>query len=728
MYFWGFDLGDGESTVARINSDASATEIVEVDGNKVTLSVWAMTSSAGTLIGERAARAASSAFRSSVRFKSRFLDKDPDTSGIIRDFSGKILEMLRDSEELVTEENETEIKNCFYIGCPAGWGEKDRERYRRIFVAVGCPSPRVISESRAVMVGAVHSNYIQDHVELRSKNVLVVDIGSSTTDLAFIKKGHEEEVKAGGNVRLGGGIMDELLLEECIRISENPDELRRVFAESEAWRVDSELKLRKIKERYFSLPRSERKELSDTLMIAYDRPMLLKVRFGEETARAICEYPSSRLDGRSFREVFLDVLNNINETLGEDRPELLFLTGGVSKMDEITEWCSSVFPEAVIYKDSEPEFSVAKGLAICGKTDNELMQFRSEVDKLVASDTVEKIVSEHIDALFTATIDPLIDPMFDKVISKAIINWTKGEIDTLNDLEDVLKDSISVFLHSGYANSLLYDPVEKWMKTVSKELSKHTDEICRKYHVPIKTMDISSDLSPEDLKIFEQIKSGEVVKGNTLTGVALMMESIVAVIVATLCGGSGVALISAGPVGIIAGAVISIVVMAATALVGKKATRNKIMDMSLHKPTRQIIFGNLFPKVEMTKVDLPDPIRMIRNARGGDVSGAADTAEVVSGEGSSAEPAAGETSLIPSAEPGRARSAMLPTLRMQDKNTIPSSRSRVIKKKIRSGYDVILKDKESEEYKALHDKLTTDISDRIEKCLKDLAVRVEIPL
>ena len=54
-----------------------------------------------------------------------------------------------------------------------------------------------------------------------SRPVLVVDIGSSTTDFAFIMGGHEVELQTAGEVRLGGGIMDELVLEESVRRSEN---------------------------------------------------------------------------------------------------------------------------------------------------------------------------------------------------------------------------------------------------------------------------------------------------------------------------------------------------------------------------------------------------------------------------------------------------------------------------------------------------------------------------
>ena len=43
MQYWGFDLGDGESTLARVSSEGkNYPEIIEVEGNKVIITVWAI--------------------------------------------------------------------------------------------------------------------------------------------------------------------------------------------------------------------------------------------------------------------------------------------------------------------------------------------------------------------------------------------------------------------------------------------------------------------------------------------------------------------------------------------------------------------------------------------------------------------------------------------------------------------------------------------------------------
>ena len=67
MYYWGFDLGDGESAIARVSEDRmKMPEIMEVEGNKVFITAWALMKNGEVRIGENAAKAASAALRSAV--------------------------------------------------------------------------------------------------------------------------------------------------------------------------------------------------------------------------------------------------------------------------------------------------------------------------------------------------------------------------------------------------------------------------------------------------------------------------------------------------------------------------------------------------------------------------------------------------------------------------------------------------------------------------------------
>ncbi|MER2235277.1 MAG: hypothetical protein ABS901_02935 [Candidatus Limivicinus sp.] len=703
MYYWGFDLGDGESTLARVGSEGkNVPEIIEVDGKKVTITVWAVMRSGEVRIGENAARSASAAVRSAARFKRRFLDAQSDSAALIRDFSARVFESLRGSGALTGGEK----SNSVYVGCPAGWDFDARERYQRIFETIGFPSPKVVSESRAVMVGAIQSNSVRDHIDLRSKSVLVIDIGSSTTDFAYINKGKEAEIRTGGEVALGGGVMDEVLLDACIAASPNAAALRRVMDESESWRVDCELHARKLKEQYYSKPADEhgRPACSDSLMITYDEPLILDLVMNSKTAELLTEKPCPQLNGKSFRKVFCAGLKEVRESIGEQLPELLFLTGGVSRMEEIRTWCQEIFPEAVIYTDREPEFSVARGLAWCGRIDHELMCFREDVDKLISSNIVETIVSEHLTDLYLSALNELLDPLLDQAVKPVLLDWRSGKIERIKDMEAALQERIKVYLYSEQAKAVLYRPVADWIQTISDELEQYTSEICRRYHVPDRSLEISSVLNASDFHILERLEARDVLSGDTLTWTAVFVESIISILIAMICGGSGVVLISEGPVGMLIGFILSFLILIVSHAMGKKAIDEKLMNANLPLAIRRLALSNALPHIDMPNWGLTDSLK---NSSVGKIF--SDSEE--------------ESSAAPE-KPRR----LLPRLTWSEPGGISERRMQTIRSKIRQNCEKLLKDQDNEDLAALNKRMSRDISAQIESRLKELAEQVEIPL
>ena len=682
MQYWGFDLGDGESALARVGSDGlNRPDIVEVEGRKVTITVWAVMANGEVRIGENAARSAAAAVRSAARFKRRFLDAQSDSAALIRDFSARVFEALRESGELQGGEN----SNSVYVGCPAGWDAEARGRYQRIFETIGFPTPHVVSESRAVMVGAIQSNSVRDHMDLRAHSVLVIDIGSSTTDFAYINEGKEAEIRTGGEVALGGGIMDERLLEACVELSKNAKALREVLAESESWRVDCELRARRLKERYYSMSPEERKDCdcSESLLITYDEPVILDLFMDEKMSERLTSQPCPQLQGRSFRTVFCDGLREVRRSIGETPPELLFLTGGVSRMEEIRSWCQEVFPDAVIYTDREPEFSVARGLAWCGRVDGELVRFREEVDKLISANIVEAIVSGRLNSLYSSVLNVLLDPLLDKAVKPVLEAWMNGKVERLRDMETRLQEEIRIYLSSEEARSYMMRPVADWLETISDELEPYTSEICRRYHVPDRSLQISSGLSARDFRLLEKLDAMDVLGGDTLTWTAVFVESIISILIALLCGGSGVVLISEGPLGMLAGFILSFLILGVSHILGQKALNEKILDMRLPLSVRRMALANIFPKLEGPQL-LPG------------------------GEGK--------------------KPHLLPRLKRAEKAEISEHRMRAIRNKIRDNYEKTLLKADNPELLELNSRLSSDISDQIERRLKELSEQVEIPL
>ena len=402
--FFGFDLGDAESAVARLNTeDQTVPEMLTVVGEQSFITAYAQLSSGELLIGEKACYA-DNVMKRKIRFKSRFLT-DRSSAADVKSFAAGVLGELYGNGDLIKGE-----ECSFYVGCPAGWNKNTREHYREIFESAGYPPAKIISESRAAMVSACQSKHLQIGVDILSKPVLVVDIGSSTTDFAYIMGGKEVEMQTAGEVALGGGIMDEILLEESVEAAGfSRKKIKAVFEASDAWKNYAEFAARRLKEKYYSDEEYwSTHECKETIVMHYDRPVKFTLRMNGAVAKQLINKRRKSLDGRSWKEVFIASLKDVKKNISGAQPELIFLTGGVSKLAAIRDWCSEVFEDAVIISANDPEFSVAKGLAYCGRIDEDIKDFREDLDKLIKSTAIEDIVAKHITQLYRDAVDTLV--------------------------------------------------------------------------------------------------------------------------------------------------------------------------------------------------------------------------------------------------------------------------------------------------------------------------------
>ena len=570
-------------------------EVLSVQDAKSFITAYAATNDGQLLIGEGACYATAVTKRG-LRFKSRFLT-DPSSAADVRSFAAGVLGELYGSGDLVPNDD-----CCFYIGCPAGWDKNTREDYRAIFERAGYPPARIISESRAALVSACQSRHLQVGYDILSKPVLVVDIGSSTTDFAYICGGREirlataddgsvsgrreAEIETGGEVALGGGIMDEVLLEACVEESPDGAAIRKVFEKSEPWRTYCEFAARKLKEKFYSdREYFAEHECRETVLIRYDKPLRLVLTMNDKKAALLEEKRVPQLQMHSFREVFEKSLADVRDRITGELPELLFLTGGVSKMPSIRQWCRNIFPEAVVIAGMEPEFSVSRGLAWSGRIDEDMREFRSEIEAFVETDTVEKLVAERIEDLYEGVVDALVEPILTEAVEPVFTRWRDGEIERLSDCDEVLEKEIAAWLVSDEARELMMKPITKWLAPIAEELEEYTVPICIRHRVPYTALSFSSYLAATDIDIRLDARNMFPVEEITL-----LIDSIISLLVGLVCGGSGIALISSGPNGIFAGAVVSLLVL----ILGKNRMEKALLDIKIPRPARKLVPANAF--------------------------------------------------------------------------------------------------------------------------------------
>ncbi len=579
--FFGFDLGDAESAIARLyKEDQVIPEMIPVAGEKSFITAYAQTNSGEIIIGEKACYADNVAKRR-IRFKSRFLT-DGGSAGDVKSFAAGVLGQLYGSGDIIQNE-ETSV----YVGCPAGWDRNAREHYREIFESAGYPPVRIISESRAAMVSACQSKHLQIGVDILSKPVLVVDIGSSTTDFAYIMGGKEVEMRTAGEVMLGGGLMDEILLEESVADAGLfKKKIQADLEESEPWRTYAEFAARRLKEKYFSDEDYwSRNKCVESIMLHYNLPLKLTLKIDKSIADKLVNKKIKKLDNRSFREVFMESLTDVKDSITGKQPELIFLTGGVSKMPAVRKWCSEVFTDSVIISATDPEFSVARGLAYCGRIDEDLREFKEDLDKLVHSNTIEDIVGKHITKLYKDAVDTLVDPIVKQVALPIFEKWRSGEISKLSDTDVILQQDIAAFLSEDSTRELLAGPITSWLRPVIEELEEHTVPICIRHRVPYTALSLKSYLSVSDIDI--KVNAKEMFAINEMT---ILIDSIVTALLAILMSTLGFIPFFADPSGIMVGIITSIVIL----FLGKDKMQEMMLTADIPKPMRRLVPKSAF--------------------------------------------------------------------------------------------------------------------------------------
>ena len=586
--FFGFDLGDAESAVARLHKeDQVVPEMLTVVGEQSFITAYAQLASGELLIGEKACYA-DNVTKRKIRFKSRFLT-DRSSAADVKSFAAGVLGELYGSGDLIKNED------CsFYVGCPAGWNKNSREHYREIFESAGYPPVKIISESRAAMVSACQSKHLQIGVDILSKPVLVVDIGSSTTDFAYIMGGKEVEMQTAGEVVLGGGIMDEILLQESIDAAGlSKKKIKSVFEASDAWKNYAEFAARRLKEKYFSDEDYwSTHECKETIVMHYDRPVKFTLRMGSTIAKRLVNKKTPSLNGRSWKDVFIASLKDVRANITGELPELIFLTGGVSKLLEIRDWCESVFPEAVIISATDPEFSVARGLAYCGRIDEDIREFREELDQLIKSTTIEDIVAKHIPTLYKDAVDCLVAPIIEHVAMPIFDRWRNGEVQKLSDTDEILQAEVAEFLRKDETRELLAGPITAWLKPVIEELESYTVPICIKHRVPYTALSLRSYLSADDIDIKVDAKNIFAVDEMTF-----LIDSIVTAIIAILISAIDLIPFMAGPEGVLIGVIASAVVL----ILGKDKMQEKLLTADIPKAVRKMVPKNTF-KMRMDSI------------------------------------------------------------------------------------------------------------------------------
>lgn len=584
MYYFGFDLGDGESSVCW-SRDLEAHEPAPVAVNGALSFISAVGTYEGrTVIGTHAA-GNPDVEELRVCFKRRFLEDDPEVDLTIQRFAGGVLAALRQNPDL-RDIVDDPAQCCFVLGCPAGWNADARERYRKIMQRAGMRNVRVTSESRAAFENTLRCKTNGIDKKLVRRSVLVIDIGSSTLDLAYVRNGEEHNVQTVGDVKLGGGLMDEMIVLHALKSMSDQKmaaELETFLSQNRGWHSRVMMVARSIKEQYFkneAFYLAKNEELVKPVRVfCGDRLFPLTLRI---SPRIVEEYlisqPHQLLDGQSFESKLQNTLVTVHRRIRqEEEPALVILTGGPSRMSFFQQLCREEFAASRVIVSQEPEFDISRGLAYAGGVDENAARLLEEARAYTSGATLRDTVREHIPQLISSMADALSRGIMNDCALPLLRLWKKGEIDTLADFETRLTDAVEDYLLSARGRTAISDVSTPWVNSLLAGMQHDLDEMAKKYRVKLDL------LRAEHVAVDTPSGGGVTINPADLFTelIQIVASTVAGVVAALLCGGSGLVLVAEGPIGLAVGAVVGVLASWLLLTRGEKYVREKIKELHI---------------------------------------------------------------------------------------------------------------------------------------------------
>ncbi len=584
--YFGFDLGDGESAVTWMRAGRrTEPQLVELRGRKSIVTALGKHGERGMLIGEEACQMNGLEWVR-VRFKREYLTDPDGTGALIEQFARAVLEILRADGRIPDIE-----KACFFIGCPSGWSDAVRASYREHFVRAGMIHCEIVSESRAAFMFARESGELKVSDDLLTRPTLIIDAGSSTTDFTYVADLHERSLKACdfGEVALGGGLIDKMVLDMNVRRSEYAEEIAAIMEKYSSYAARCEFEARRVKEMYFTQQMRGSGLASESALKIYagKRPVTLDISIDDQDMHRIIHKPLSQLGGRSFCGAYKEALMRARKELSDALPETILLTGGASRMPLIEEICRKVFPEAQVLRGLEPEYAIARGLCHTLRIDQKTRGFSEAVGALIRSDDMENLVMRRLGELYEAVSGTITDRLTDKLAPDAFALWRSGGLETINDISEEIGRRAAIEFDSGEMREALAPAIAAWLEVIRPDIERLTDPICDEYDLPRTSLRLPTALSVAPTGV--KIDTGDLIRINELKAA---VDVIAGTVMAAVLGGGGMALLASGALGWIVGLVVGV----AAGVIGTEMAEQKLRKAKLPEKVRLLFTQKWFKK------------------------------------------------------------------------------------------------------------------------------------
>lgn len=594
--FIGFDLGHGETALGRaFGATIREPEILEYRGERSFVTAVAKTKD-GVKIG---ADAVNLSFMGDnpeiwVKFKGRELNRT-DIKTPTQLFSKSLIGGLA-SEGIIRGPKESR----FIVGCPSGWSEDTRAEYRTLFEDSGLKTVRIVPESRAALMTALEQGYLS--IEDARSSVLIIDIGSSTTDFTYCRDMDAEDV--GYNI-LGSGLLDTEIFNINLARQKSRTQIEKLIKRYPHYRPIMEYWCRQAKEQYFT---GQETPVEIIKRLPVDGGVLFEIRIDKKDAEAILNLPLEALNNYSWQTAFDYALRETIDNLGGRDPDTVLLTGGASRLPLVLPATQKVFPKAKVVRGAEPEFAIARGLAWLGRFEFLHASFQNSVANMLSEDGAIYSKARNASIALGHKMAPvLVDAMAANCIVPVFQDWRSGKIKSLEEVEGELSGRVKTWLQSESATAVLNPVIDNWFAQLQRDIERETDPLCRDHGLP--AMVLSLDDSQHISKHLEDL-SVSAPKVNTMeTDTALLGTTLTALIVSALLAKANLfAPLLMNPIGLVVGGAVA----GGGFLYGRKALEGKFKSANVPVLARQIMTDGRIKRAAAKQ--RPDLIQVVDKA------------------------------------------------------------------------------------------------------------------
>ncbi len=491
----GFDLGHAHTTLATMSVAGRELKILEISKRKVQTTALkrryvgsehqrnGSTNGYKLLFGDRVFNHTPPEDELHISFKRR-PSHDPIYQKNMAEFFASVLSDIDNSGQLQGWSQTTII-----VGCPSAWSEQERAWYQQLLTVTGYPQPLVISESRAALLHTIVSEEAQVKLQDFDNTILVVDVGSSTVDFTLIHGMKSEEPLADFGDDIGGAFFDQAIYDYAVAHHPQPEQLRSLLALNRNLEPKLLYLCRKAKEKYFDAPDDFEDRNVPGFAEEVGTIMCGPIVNGAVMAEILAKPTKS---GKPWISTFAEHLQRAKQIAdAKGKPvRVIILTGGAARMHFVKETIDAIFPDSKLFVDSEPENSVAKGLAVWGRGDILVNSFRAEVDRLFATE-IPALLRSRQEQLLDLLTPTLADKVIDDFVTPGIFAWKRGQYESLASLKAAIAAQTAAWLSSVEGQQLRVEIANRWWNDyVRQDFQAIMEPVCAAHDVPVGSVDI----------------------------------------------------------------------------------------------------------------------------------------------------------------------------------------------------------------------------------------------